>query len=43
MKVADEALYRAKQRGGDEIFAFTAEGRPPNDGRARGADSTLGA
>ena len=23
MKVADEALYRAKQRGGDEIFAFT--------------------
>ena len=23
MKVADEALYRAKQRGGDEIFAIT--------------------
>ena len=23
MKVADEALYRAKQRGGDDIFAFT--------------------
>ncbi len=22
MKVADDALYRAKQRGGDEIFAF---------------------
>ena len=22
MKVADEALYRAKQRGGDDIFAF---------------------
>jgi diguanylate cyclase (GGDEF)-like protein len=23
MKVADEALYRAKERGGDDIFAFT--------------------
>jgi GGDEF domain-containing protein len=23
MKVADEALYNAKQRGGDDIFAFT--------------------
>jgi diguanylate cyclase (GGDEF)-like protein len=23
MKTADEALYRAKQRGGDDIFAFS--------------------